>query len=312
MKLSIIVPVHNAERTLEKCVYSILSQNLKETEILLIENNSKDGSYSLCQKLAQENESILCIKSLAQGVSAARNLGLKSATGDIIGFCDADDEFVPEALQPVLDKFQENPAVSVVVGGYYRVSNDNMTYMGFNKDSVCSFNKIINRSIYDSRIMGSVWNKFFKRDLLKDIWFNETLSYCEDTHFLISVLSNSQNNSAYILSKPIYKYINNAESVTRNLSNLFDNKGRLKYINSLTDVLSFPNLKIYTRCLIKRQILLLSIVWYNSAPTAKERDLLRKNILKFFINYILMFYINPIQVPRSIISSLVKKFRKFV
>ena len=309
MKISIIVPVHNAENTIRRCVQSILMQNMDEIEILLIENGSVDSSYEICKDYAKRYDNVFCYSS-TKGVSAARNVGLKYATGDIIGFCDSDDEFINGSFEKIVNAFEYNKEISLVVGGYYRVSSKNKFYMGFKKNSVCSFKRILNHSIYDFRIMGSVWNKFFKIELLKGFCFDETLTYCEDTHFLISVLSKNQNQKAYILNKPIYCYICNEQSVTRNTSNLFNELGQLKYIEALEKILELPDLKKYSRILIKRQIFWLSIEWYPYVSKEKERKMSRRYIWCYLPFYLICIYVSPKQVPRTIVIMLREQLRK--
>lgn len=308
MKFSIIVPVYNAENTLERCLQSILKQNTVDVEILLIENGSIDSSYDICKNYSTKYDDVFCYRS-EQGVSAARNLGLKNATGDIIGFCDSDDEVVEGALEHIANAFEINKNIICVIGGYYRVTATSKFYMGDKKSHTCLINKVLNRSIYDFRIMGSVWNKFFKKEFLDGVHFDETLSYCEDTHFLISALSKFQSKTAYILNKPVYCYIANEQSVTNNTKKLFNITGQLKYVDALEKISELPNLKKHTRTLIGRQVLWLSLEWYNYASNENERKILKKNIVCNLWQYLKCIYISPKQVPRSILIAFAKRGR---
>lgn len=298
MKFSIIVPVHNAEKTLERCLQSILNQKAVDIEVLLIENGSVDSSYDICQEYSLKYDNVFSYRS-KQGVSAARNLGLTYATGNIIGFCDSDDEFVDGAMEHVADVFRSNEDVACVVGGYNRVSATSTFYMGDKKSRTCSVKNVLNRAIYDFNIMGSVWNKFFKREYLEGHRFDEELSYCEDTHFLISVLSECQEHTAYILSKPVYCYIANEQSVTNNMATLFNTSGQLKYVDALDKILELPKLKKHTRAIIGRQILWLSIEWYPFALNSTQQDVLKKNITSNIWNYLKCIHLVPLQIPRS-------------
>lgn len=303
MKFSIIVPVHNAEKTLERCLQSILKQNTVDIEILLIENGSVDSSYDICQEYSTKYDNVFSYRS-KQGVSAARNLGLTCATGNIIGFCDSDDEFVDGAMAHVADAFRNNEDVACVVGGYNRVTAASTSYMGDKKSHICSVKKVFNRAIYDFNIMGSVWNKFFKREYLEGHRFDEALAYCEDTHFLISVLSECQENTAYILNESVYCYIANEQSVTNNMATLFNTSGQLKYVDALDKILELSTLNGYTRAIIGRQILWLSIEWYPFATNEAQRNVLRKNILSNIWNYLRCIYLAPQQIPRTSLVAL--------
>ena len=310
MKISIIVPVHNSEHTLKRCVDSILAQTFNNVEILLIENGSSDNSYDMCREYAEKHTNISCYVSSPGGVSRARNLGLKCATGDIIGFCDADDELVEGAFEHIVNAFEINKDVICIIGGYYRITATSRFYMGDKKSRTCLINKVINRSIYDFRIMGSVWNKFFKKELLDGVYFDETLSYCEDTHFLISVLSKYHSQSAYILNQPVYCYIANEQSVTNDTTKLFNATGQLKYVDALEKISKLPNLKKHTRTIIGRQILWLSLEWYNHVSNDNERKILTNNIKHNILNCLKCAYIAPKQMLRTILVTLRGYFRR--
>ena len=96
IKISIIVPVHNATVTLDRCVKSIVEQSYHDIECILIENGSTDDSLELCQSYAKKYSCIKVVVS-EKGVSGARNVGVSMSTGDIIGFCDSDDFFEADA-----------------------------------------------------------------------------------------------------------------------------------------------------------------------------------------------------------------------
>ena len=95
--VSVIVPVHNGERTIKRCVDSILNQNYRDIEIILVDDNSTDLTYDILQDLKNKHANIVCIKLTggSKGVSYARNIGLRAAKGKYIGFVDADD-FISE------------------------------------------------------------------------------------------------------------------------------------------------------------------------------------------------------------------------
>ena len=101
LKVSIIIPVHNSNKTLDFCINSIIMQNYGNIECILIENGSSDNSRAKCIEYTKKYNNVLFKSTEIMGVSNARNLGLEIASGDIIGFCDADD-------------FLENNAVSTV------------------------------------------------------------------------------------------------------------------------------------------------------------------------------------------------------
>ncbi|MBQ9642745.1 MAG: glycosyltransferase, partial [Lachnospiraceae bacterium] len=102
-RISIIVPVYCAGKSLESCVDSILASEDVQTEIILIDDGSTDGSGKLCDRLASEHDNIRVIHQENRGVSCARNEGLRAASGDYITFVDADDAIDPGMLAFLLE-----------------------------------------------------------------------------------------------------------------------------------------------------------------------------------------------------------------
>ena len=91
IKVSIIIPVYNVEKYLEECVNSILNQKIKNYEIILVDDGSTDSSGEICDKMSANNQEITVIHQKNQGLSEARNSGIKKATGEYLMFVDSDD-----------------------------------------------------------------------------------------------------------------------------------------------------------------------------------------------------------------------------
>ena len=99
MRISVIIPVYNAERYLPTCIESLLVQTMPDFELLLINDGSTDNSKAVCDRYAAQDRRIRVFDSPNRGVSAARNLGLDQARGEFVVFVDSDDWVVPEHLQ---------------------------------------------------------------------------------------------------------------------------------------------------------------------------------------------------------------------
>ena len=89
--ISVVVPVYNAEKYLDKCIQSIINQKYSNLEIILVDDGSKDNSLELCKKYAESDKRIKVIHKENEGVSTARNSGIEVASGDFIAFIDSDD-----------------------------------------------------------------------------------------------------------------------------------------------------------------------------------------------------------------------------
>ena len=99
--LSIIVPVYNAERYVDRLLQEFIKQNLEKVEIILIDDGSKDNSFSICNEYANKNESIIVFHQENQGASAARNKGIELAKGKYIVFVDSDDGISEQYVEHV-------------------------------------------------------------------------------------------------------------------------------------------------------------------------------------------------------------------
>ena len=114
MELSIIIPVYNVVKWLERCVLSVVSQGLVDYEVILVDDGSTDGSGALCDELCHQYESLKVIHQPNGGLSAARNAGMAAAKGRYITFVDSDDELCPNTLLENLECLLRNPEVDML------------------------------------------------------------------------------------------------------------------------------------------------------------------------------------------------------
>lgn len=120
--ISIIVPVHNAEMDLPRCLDSLCTQSYENYEIICVENASTDGSWHVLQQYAAQNERIKLMRRDKAGVSGARNTALELVQGDIVGFCDADDMYTQGAFQYVVESFKLK-GCDILTTGYKAVTS---------------------------------------------------------------------------------------------------------------------------------------------------------------------------------------------
>ncbi len=181
LKVSIVVPVYNAQSTLDKCVQSILDQTLSDIEILLINDGSKDSSPELCDNFALKYQNIKVFHKENGGVSSARNLGIEKAEGEFIGFVDSDDYVDPTMFEKLYLAAVEQGA-GVAVCGRVRQSGTAQTFYPLNKSEKC-IDKVtaLKLLISDNGFDNACYNKIFKSELIKanpfpaDIKINEEL-----------------------------------------------------------------------------------------------------------------------------------------
>ena len=258
LKVSVIIPIHNSEATLARCIDSILFQSYKNVECVLIENGSNDNSKKLCSDYAEKYKNIVYDSVEETGVSNARNIGLSLVTGDIIGFCDADDYLEDDAISLIVKSFVDNSKIGVVFCGFNigHSDKDNIIkeYRGIREQTI-STQKALQLTLVNDAVMGSVWNKYYRKNLLKNIKFDKSLSLCEDMHFNAIALNSVESDYVVkIISKPLYCYIENPCSVTHDEGILFDEKDELKYIVALKAIIRDCTLDKSTLSMAKMKI----------------------------------------------------------
>lgn len=184
VKVSVIIPVYNAEKTLVRCVDSVLSQNYDNYELILIDDGSKDNSLSICHDYAIKSKKVRVFSKNNGGVSSARNLGIDIANGEWITFIDSDD-YVDSGYFDGIDFVTQD----IVFHNYKKISNDVCVQQ---LDVHCAFSKLSLKEILQqyngNSLLRAPWGKFFKRSFIDSIRFPEDMKVGEDTFFVFSYL----------------------------------------------------------------------------------------------------------------------------
>lgn len=123
MKISVVVPVYNVERCLDRCIDSLLAQDYSDWELILVDDGSTDGSRELCDRFAVQTPRIQVIHQENAGLGMARNSGMDRAVGEYVLFLDSDDYFGPELLKS-LGEAAERSEADLIIGGYTVVGTD--------------------------------------------------------------------------------------------------------------------------------------------------------------------------------------------
>lgn len=180
IKVSVIIPVYNVEKYIEECVKSVLNQTLKEIEIIIVNDGTKDNSMKKIEKFLSD-ERIVIINKENGGLSSARNVGLEVAKGKYISFVDSDD-FINERM---LEDLYENSSEADIVFSNI-ILYDEITKIKKKRKNINTKLKKQDKGFYFWRYMGTeVWNKIYKRDFLKreNIKFIEGIIF-EDVPFV--------------------------------------------------------------------------------------------------------------------------------
>ena len=224
MKVSVIVPVYNVYEYLSKCLDSLVNQTLKDIEIIVVNDGTKDDSESIIKKYLKKYKNIIYIKKENGGQGSARNEGIKHATGEYIGYVDSDDYIELSMYEKLYNKAIEENA-DIVICGSYNITGD--------KKEIEIDKKIFNDNKDAFLGRPAVWNKIYKKELITDdIKFRSKVWY-EDLDFSIKVLSKAKKIS--FVDEPLYNYIVRQGS-TMNNSNIDRN---LEILDCFNEILNF-------------------------------------------------------------------------
>lgn len=193
--VSIIVPIYNVERYLDRCVQSILNQTYKNLEIILVNDGSPDGCGAMCDDYTRQDSRVAAIHQDNGGVSKARNAGLEAMTGHWILFTDGDDLLPHDAVEVLLQAAQETKA-DCVAGGYYTFNNDD-SIGGLVSDTpsqikILDKETAISNMLYQRQIANAPFTKLFKADIVRGIRFSDNIVVAEDLLFNYHVLRNTR------------------------------------------------------------------------------------------------------------------------
>lgn len=224
--ISVIVPVHNAAVYLADCIKSVLDQTYSDFELLLIDDGSTDESGAICDSYAKKDKRVKVVHNKNHGVSYTRNVGLALSVGEYIAFCDADDQYKPNYLMDLYHAMQ-NSGVDMAICNYSILRGTSEKVVCSRPSGVIEKEEIYRRIFIDNTIGGFVWNKFFKKELLQDIRFDENMQICEDTYFVCRFLQKARKIE--YVGEPLYLYRVHGTNTMNDILNVLDGNGNMKY-----------------------------------------------------------------------------------
>lgn len=221
--ISIVVPVYNAEKYLDKCIQSIINQKYSNLEIILVDDGSKDNSLGLCKKYAENDKRIKVIHKENGGVSTARNAGIESASGDFIAFIDSDDYIDENMYFNMMQKASEYKC-DVVMCDCYKINGDKKEVFTHDIRSGFYNKKHLYKEYFDKLLMLDSINypptitnvvMLIKTDIIKSnkLKYKEGIKFSEDLLFGSQVMYYA-NSFYYLKGECYYNYINNPTSAT--------------------------------------------------------------------------------------------------
>ena len=274
-KVSIIVPVYNVERYIDKCLNTLVNQTLKDIEIIVVNDGSPDNSQTIIDKYVKKYPKK--VKSYIQkngGQGSARNFGLTKASGEYIGYVDSDDYVELDMYEKMYNKAKKEDLDIVICGSY------NVTEKG-DKEVELDEIKINNKK--KNALIGrmAVWNKIYKRELLVNSNVNfRSKKWYEDLDFTVQILAISKK-VGYV-NKPFYNYLLR-EGSTMNNSNIDRN---LEILLSFDEVIKNNKLEEYNEIiefLAIDHIYISAVVRVINASVEKSK---KKSVIKKLVSYV--------------------------
>ena len=209
--ISIIIPVYNVERYLDRCIQSVVQQTHRKTEIILVNDGSSDRSPDICRDWQNRDPRIKVIHQSNQGLSAARNTGLREATGSFIGFVDADDWIAPELYERLITAIYNDKsdisACSVIMIWEGSAEQKRLTVK---KNCLLNRDEAQLALLKETDLKQPVWYKLYRRKTIGSILF-EVGKYHEDVFWSYLVVGNAASVS--LIDYEGYYYFQRHDSI---------------------------------------------------------------------------------------------------
>ena len=206
-KVSVIIPIYNTEEYLARCLNSVINNTYPNLEIICVNDGSTDNSREILAEFEKKDNRIKVIDEKNQGVSKARNTGLRNATGDYIAFIDSDDWVHAQYFEILLKNTGDE---DIIIGQYIRVSDykADKKVEKFGKKYINSLTELF----FNEHIRKYVCGRIYKRNTVEKLYFPENIKLGEDTIYNVTLMSNSSNLKVLLVDFPLYYYFDRNDS----------------------------------------------------------------------------------------------------
>lgn len=283
--VSVIIPVYNVEKYLRQCVDSILSQNLSNIEILLIDDGSPDNSGAICDEYAKKYNNIKVVHKVNGGLSSARNAGIVEATGDYLMFLDSDDWWNEEVrVQEMFDIVELNPKTEMFLFGMLHHTQEEGFTRRKEQEYLSNVRTDVVKNYYHDLINNgnlevSAGTKIIRRDFLQkhELYFKEGL-LGEDSEWMIRVLRSV--TSVKVIDKPLYIYrMDNTGSITHRIKK----KNIMDLLSIVDDSMKFYNANQDVNGIRDYEFCFCSYLWFTALGlTYRLTKEEKREVRKFF------------------------------
>lgn len=278
MMISVIVPVYNVEMYIDQCLKSIVNQTYGDLEIILINDGSTDNCGEICDKWALMDERICVIHQQNQGLSSARNAGMKIASGEFISFVDSDDWIHPQMFEKLLNSIAINNC-DIAVCGAFKVFEDGTPTQNLTIPGNYIFDRAqgIEQLLKEEKIKYPVWNRLYSRSCVINELFPEG-RLNEDVFWSYKIIAKAKRIS--VIETKYYFYRQRKNSIMsqsfglKHLDNVDARVEQLIYIkNNFPNLTSLANTNLFYSCVYSGQM----VLKYIKNPLERELGMKKLN-----------------------------------
>lgn len=247
--VSVIVPVYNVEKYIDKCVSSILGQSYTNLEVILVDDGATDSCPDKCDAWALKDERIKVVHKKNGGLSDARNAGMSIAKGEYIAFVDSDDWLEQNFIQVLYEAILRNQCDVAECGVVFIGEDDVIQRMRCcESNAVLANDEALKRLVLEDGVYQTVWNKLYRAALIKELLFEKGKCH-EDEFWTYQVFE--KMNRMVILSDPLYFYLQRKQSIMgkgyslKRLDGLEARYGRMKALEVSANLKEIVQSKIW-------------------------------------------------------------------
>ena len=211
--ISVIIPVYNVEKYLDKCLESVLTNTYQNLEVICVNDGSTDNSLDILDKWEKKDSRIYIISHENRGLPEARNSGLEVATGEYTAFIDSDDWVHPRYFESLLNCMEESNA-DMVICGYQRINPDEILEINYN--SKAHYKRLTAREFYRNyHARHMIWARLIRSRDTGNLRFPPEVDQSQDTLYNHRLISSWEQPVVYATETPMYYYLQRPGSLAR-------------------------------------------------------------------------------------------------
>ena len=310
--VSVIVPIYNVEKYLNRCVDSILVQTYKNLEIILVDDGSTDNSGEICDEYSSKYNNITVIHKENQGLTLARKRGIDAAKGEYIAFVDSDDWIEADMIENLINGIKKSNAEIAAIG-YFEDYNKNSVPIGQKAENgfydISTAILLLHRK---TAVFPFMWNKLYKKSLLCNVDFSCGNITGEDYYANSQILPKA--NGIYIVSCCGYHYVQHNNSMSKSIFNDSRKKSFEMYKRLREEMISkYPNNRkeIINYILIEYLAILVSMGRTDNSD-ANIAECIQTDIRHNLKGFIINDYVGTLFKLSAIISAVSYKLLIFI